>query len=102
MAYDLTHLRDLIGALVGDGDGSEIYGELDAIADVDAGADARISELESQLADAEGRYKDTAARNYELMQAVTSKDSSDEGTGEDSEPTPETDSDIINSLITEQ
>lgn len=35
------------------------------------GANAKISELESALDEMSRKYQDTAARNYELMRAVT-------------------------------
>lgn len=41
------------------------------VADLSAGMQARLSELEEKLAEAERRYQETAARNYELMIAAT-------------------------------
>lgn len=53
------------------------------VADLSAGMQARISELEEKLTEAERRYQETAARNYELMVAATAP-AHDEG-GEDEE-----------------
>lgn len=41
------------------------------VADLSAGMQARLSELEEKLAEAERKYQETAARNYELMVAAT-------------------------------
>lgn len=41
------------------------------VADLSAGMQARLSELEEKLTEAERRYQETAARNYELMVAAT-------------------------------
>lgn len=41
------------------------------VADITAGMQARLSELEEKLAEAERKYQETAARNYELMVAAT-------------------------------
>ena len=41
------------------------------VADLTAGMQARLSELEEKLTEAERRYQETAARNYELMIAAT-------------------------------
>lgn len=41
------------------------------VADLSAGMQARLSELEERLTEAERRYQETAARNYELMIAAT-------------------------------
>lgn len=45
------------------------------------GANARIAELEQAVADMEAKYQQTAAKNWELMQAMTA------------EPVPEPDPD---------
>lgn len=92
-------IRNLIGALAGeDADLTEITAELDGIDTVSDGAQARIAELESALADAEDRYTQTAAKNYELMLSATG-----EPTPEGGEDAPEADSDeeMINSLFKE-
>lgn len=57
-----------------------------AVADLTAGMQAMISELEEKLAGAERRYQETAARNYELMVAATAP-AGDEGS--DPEESPE-------------
>lgn len=93
-------LRNLIGAIAGeDADLTEITAEMDGIDTVSDGAQARIAELETQLADAEDRYTQTAAKNYELMLSATG-----EATPEGGEDTPEADSDddVINSLFEEE
>lgn len=41
------------------------------VADLSAGMQARLSELEEKLTEAEHKYQQTAARNYELMVAAT-------------------------------
>ena len=49
------------------------------------GANARIAELEQAVADMEAKYQQTAAKNWELMQAMTAEPEpeSDEDEGED-------------------
>lgn len=51
------------------------------------GANARIAELEQSVADMEAKYQQTAAKNWELMQAMTAEPEPepdpDEGEGED-------------------
>lgn len=49
------------------------------------GANARIAELEQAVADLESKYQQTAAKNWELMQAMTA----------DPEPEPEAEEDEI-------
>lgn len=64
---------------------------------VSNGANAKIEELEASLADAEARYKDVAAKNYELMVAAADKpaeDTEDEA-DEELEENPDDFSDII-------
>lgn len=56
------------------------------VADLSAGMQARLSELEGKLAEAESRYQETAARNYELMIAATAPADDD---GEEGEETQE-------------
>lgn len=52
------------------------------------GANARIAELEQAVADMEAKYQQTAAKNWELMQAMTAEPEpepepeADEGEGE--------------------
>ena len=48
------------------------------VADLSAGMQARLSELEEKLTEAESKYRETAARNYELMVAATAP-AGDEG-----------------------
>lgn len=48
------------------------------VTDLSAGMQARISELEEKLTEAERKYQETAARNYELMVAATAP-AGDEG-----------------------
>ena len=47
------------------------------------GANARIAELEQAVADMEAKYQQTAAKNFELMQAMTAEP--------EPEPEPEAD-----------
>lgn len=49
------------------------------------GANARIAELEQAVADMEAKYQQTAAKNWELMQAMTAEP--------EPEPEPEPDED---------
>lgn len=51
------------------------------VADLSAGMQARLSELEEKLTEAERKYQEVAARNYELMVAATAPapDEGDEG-----------------------
>lgn len=100
MAMDFGKLREIVSALAPDSDLSDFDAETASLGEISAGADAKIEELTAQLADAESRYKDTAARNYELMQAATGpaekpSDSSDS----DSEPDDEPDDEKIRSLF---
>lgn len=53
-------------------------GVSNGVADLSAGMQARLSELEEKLAEAERKYQETAARNYELMVAATAP-AGDEG-----------------------
>lgn len=55
------------------------------VADLSAGMQARLSELEDKLAEAERRYQETAARNYELMVAATAPAADEGGEGEESQ-----------------
>ena len=52
------------------------------VADLSAGMQARLSELEEKLTEAERKYQETAARNYELMVAATAP-ACDEGSDPD-------------------
>jgi hypothetical protein len=54
------------------------------VADLSAGMQARLSELEEKLAEAERRYQETAARNYELMIAATAPAADEGEEGEES------------------
>lgn len=73
--------EDLITML----DAMESLDDRDAIRDgisemgvASEGAQARIAELERSLAESQAKYTDTAARNWELMQAVTASGDVDE------------------------
>lgn len=55
------------------------------VADLSAGMQARLSELEEKLAEAERRYQETAARNYELMIAATAPAADESEEGEESQ-----------------
>lgn len=46
------------------------------------GANARIAELEQAVADMEAKYQQTAAKNWELMQAMTAEPEPDPEPGE--------------------
>lgn len=47
------------------------------------GANARIAELEQAVADMEAKYQQTAAKNWELMQAMTAEPGPEPGAEED-------------------
>lgn len=55
------------------------------IADLSAGMQARISELEEKFAEAERKYQEVAARNYELMVAATAPADGDDEEDEESQ-----------------
>lgn len=55
------------------------------VADLSAGMQARLSELEEKLTEAERRYQETAARNYELMIAATAPAADKGEEGEESQ-----------------
>lgn len=55
------------------------------VADLSAGMQARLSELEEELAEAERKYQATAARNYELMIAATAPAADEGEEGEESQ-----------------
>lgn len=91
-------VRELIAAAVADDfDLSDINAELDSIDTVSEGAQARIAELEAALTDANERYKQTAAKNYELMLAATGEARQ---TPEEGEP-EQTAEDMIDALFKE-
>lgn len=54
------------------------------VVDLSAGMQARISELEEKLTEAEHKYQETAARNYELMVAATAPAGDEGGDPEES------------------
>lgn len=47
------------------------------------GANARIAELEQSVADLEAKYQQTAAKNWELMQAMTAEPEPEQEAEED-------------------
>ena len=55
------------------------------VADISAGMQARLSELEEKLTEAESKYQEVAARNYELMVAATAPADGDGEEGEESQ-----------------
>lgn len=54
------------------------------VADLSAGMQARLSELEEKLTEAERKYQQAAARNYELMVAATAPAADDASEPEES------------------
>lgn len=54
------------------------------VADLSAGMQARLSELEEKLTEAERKYQEVAARNYELMVAATAPAADEGEEGEES------------------
>jgi hypothetical protein len=58
------------------GEEPDIPGIIDGLGGLRAageGANARIAELEQAVADMEAKYQQTAAKNWELMQAMTAE-----------------------------
>ena len=58
------------------GDEPDIAGIIDGLGGLrtaSEGANARIAELEQAVADMEAKYQQTAAKNWELMQAMTAE-----------------------------
>lgn len=55
------------------------------VADLSAGMQARLSELEEKLAESERKYQEVAARNYELMVAATAPAADEGEEGEESQ-----------------
>lgn len=55
------------------------------VADLSAGMQARLSELEEKLTEAERKYQEVAARNYELMVAATAPAAGEGEEGEESQ-----------------
>lgn len=55
------------------------------VADLSAGMQARLSELEEKLTEAERKYQEVAARNYELMVAATAPAPDEGEEGEESQ-----------------
>lgn len=55
------------------------------VADLSAGMQARLSELEEKLTEAERKYQEVAARNYELMVAATAPVPDEGEEGEESQ-----------------
>ena len=55
------------------------------VADLSAGMQARLSELEEKLTEAERKYQEVAARNYELMVAATAPAADEGEEGEESQ-----------------
>lgn len=55
------------------------------VADLSAGMQARLSELEEKLTEAERKYQEVAARNYELMVAATAPAPAEGGVSEESQ-----------------
>lgn len=70
------------------GEEPDIAGIVDGLGGLRAaseGANARIAELEQAVAELEAKYQQTAAKNWELMQAMTAEP--------EPEPEPESDED---------
>lgn len=69
-----------------------------SVADLSAGFEARLSELEEKLAEAEKKYQETAARNYELIQAATAPVDND---GDEEADAEEAAADAVDALFKE-
>lgn len=101
MDYDA--IIELLGADEPDIDGA-IEG-LGGLRTASEGASARIAELEQEVADLEAKYMATAAKNWELTQAVTGEpkgDGAGEGDGEADEEPPADDEDVYAELFEEE
>lgn len=72
----------------------------DAFGLYDEGTKARIAELETALAEAEQKYTEVAARNYELMLAVT--DAPAEETEEEVEEEVDIEAAVLDNLKEEE
>ena len=67
------------------GEEPDIPGSIDGLGGLRAaseGANARIGEIEQAVADMEAKYQQTAAKNWELMQAMTAEPEPDPEPGE--------------------
>lgn len=85
MPIDFSKLREIAQGLAPDSDLADFDAETASLAEVSAGADAKIEELTAQLADAEDRYQRTAAKNYELMLAATDEPRDEQGSEDEDE-----------------
>lgn len=89
---EFDELIGLYDGIDGDEERAQAFrGSLEEFGRLSEGANSRIAELERELAEARQKYTDTAARNYELMTAVTSAPSEEEGEPEEEDPDREAD-----------
>lgn len=68
------------------GDEPDITGIIDGLGGLrtaSEGANARIAELEQAVADLEAKYQETAAKNWELTQAMTAEPEPEPAADED-------------------
>lgn len=100
---DFDAIIELLGA-----DEPDIAGAIEGLGGLrtaSEGASARIAELEQEVADLEAKYMATAAKNWELTQAVTGepKDGdAGEVDGEAGEEPPADDEDVYAELFEEE
>lgn len=74
----LEELKAAIGALIGEADGSAIYDALAEYGRLSDGLAAKVETLEGERDEWRRKYDEAAARNYELMTAVTADANADE------------------------
>ena len=74
----LEELKAAIAILAGDADATAIYEGLDEYGRLSDGFAAKVETLEGERDDWHKKYEDAAARNYELMTAVTAEAKADE------------------------
>ena len=100
---DFDAIIELLGA-----DEPDIAGAIEGLGGLrtaSEGASARIAELEQEVSDLEAKYMATAAKNWELTQAVTGEPKDGEqGDGEqgDGEDEPMDDEEVYSELFEEE
>lgn len=81
----LEEIKAAIAALIGDADATAIYDGLDEYGRLSDGFAAKVETLEGERDEWRRKYEDAAARNYELMSAVTAEAKADESAEDEAE-----------------